>query len=151
MERFDQNIFGASAFEKRAREQFKKKADLLQAVGGDQTLNPNHPGIKKNRIYKPAAVLIPLIVRGDDASVLLTQRSEHLSSHSGQVAFPGGKVDQGESVEQAALRETREEVGLNSSEIELVGTFGTYYSGSGYSISPVLGGDTKRTSPNHKS
>ena len=108
-------------------------------MGGDHTLNPDHPGIKKERQFKPAAVLIPIIQRGERASVLLTQRTEHLSSHSGQVAFPGGKIDEGESPEEAALREADEEVGLKAGAIDLIGTFGTYYSGSGYSISPVLG------------
>ncbi len=108
-------------------------------MGGDQTLNPDHPRISENRTYKPAAVLIPVIQRGEQASVLLTQRTEHLSSHSGQVAFPGGKIDPGESPEQAALREADEEVGLRSDAVDLIGTFGTYYSGSGYSIAPVLG------------
>ena len=62
-----------------------------------------------------------------------------MSSHSGQVAFPGGKLDQGESDVEAALREADEEVGLLARDVEVLGTFGTYYSGSGYAIAPVVG------------
>ena len=133
------DIYGFDAFEARVLERFASRADVFSAIGGDQALNPNHPGITKGRNFKPAAVLIPVVNRGGEASILLTQRTEHLSSHSGQVAFPGGKIDPGESPEQAALREAHEEVGLAASQVDVIGTFGTYYSGSGYSIAPVVG------------
>ena len=133
------DIYGFEAFEKRVLERFASRADLFAAIGGDQALNPGHPGIVKERKFKPAAVLIPVIDRGGEATILLTQRTEHLSSHSGQVAFPGGKIDPGESPEAAALREAEEEVGLDRSQVDVIGTFGDYYSGSGYRISPVVG------------
>ncbi|MGI9364739.1 MAG: NUDIX hydrolase [Rhizobiaceae bacterium] len=133
------DLYSVSAFRRRLSERFESRADILAAVGGDQALNPDHPMMVKERQFKPAAVLIPVIDRDGDATILLTQRTEHLSSHSGQVAFPGGKIDPGESPEQAALREANEEVGLEMQQIELLGTFGTYFSGSGYSISPVVG------------
>jgi len=135
----DTALYSTSSFEKRLRQRFESRADILKATGGDLTLNPSHPNVNKERSYKDAAVLMAIIDRDDEASVLLTQRTEHLSSHSGQIAFPGGKLDQGESPEQAALREADEEVGLKQADIDLIGTFGTYYSGSGYAISPVVG------------
>ena len=87
------NIYGVDAFETRVLERFESRADILEATGGDQVLNPQHPMMVDGRVFKPAAVLFPVIDRGGDASILLTQRTEKLSSHSGQIALPGGKID----------------------------------------------------------
>ncbi|MEM8749498.1 MAG: CoA pyrophosphatase [Pseudomonadota bacterium] len=106
---------------------------------GDQRLNPDYEPEFATRTYKPAAVLFAVLDYQSHATVLLTQRSSALSSHSGQIAFPGGKIDDGETAEQAALREAEEEVGLDRSSVEVLGTLGPYFSGSGYVISPVLG------------
>lgn len=133
------DLYGFDAFEKRVLERFASRADLFAAIGGDHSLNPDHPMMHEGREFKPAAVLIPVIDRGGDATILLTQRTEHLSSHSGQVAFPGGKIDPGESPVEAALREADEEVGLDPSQIDVIGTFGPYFTGSGYCISSVVG------------
>ncbi len=85
-----------------------------------------------------AAVLIPLVMR-DEMTVLLTQRTAHLSTHSGQIAFPGGKVDASdESVVAAALREAQEEVGLEAQHIEVMGALPTYTTGSAYIVTPVV-------------
>ncbi len=131
--------YSASAFRARVEERFRSRADILAAIGGDMALNPDFKERVKVEDLKRAAVLIPVIDRGDEASVLLTQRTEHLSSHSGQVAFPGGKIDAGESEVEAALREADEEVGLKLGRIDVLGAFGPYYSGSGYHITPVVG------------
>ncbi len=133
------DIYGFEAFEKRVLERFASRADLFAAIGGDQSMNPDHPMFAAGLQFKPAAVLIPVIDRDGEATILLTQRTEHLSSHSGQVAFPGGKIDPGESPEEAALREAEEEVGLEPAQVDIIGTFGPYYTGSGYCISPVIG------------
>jgi 8-oxo-dGTP pyrophosphatase MutT (NUDIX family) len=89
---------------------------------------------------KPAAVLVPLIDRPAGLSMLLTLRSEALLKHSGQVAFPGGRVDETDAdVIEAALRETREEIGIEPSAIEVLGQMPQYRTGTGYVITPVVG------------
>jgi 8-oxo-dGTP pyrophosphatase MutT (NUDIX family) len=107
---------------------------------GDHTLNPDlHEMIAGNRL-RDAAVLIPVIEHGEAATVLLTQRAEKLRSHSGQVAFPGGRIDPTDaSAEDAALRETFEEVGLPARSVEVIGRMPDYVTGSGYRIVPVVG------------
>ncbi|MEP0943061.1 MAG: CoA pyrophosphatase [Rhizobiaceae bacterium] len=133
------DIYSVEAFEARVLERFASRADVLEATGGDQVLNPNHPMMVEERTFKPAAVLIPVIDRQGESTILLTQRTERLSSHSGQIALPGGKIDADETPVQAALREAHEEVGLAPELVDVLGTFGPYYSGSGYRVSPVVG------------
>lgn len=88
---------------------------------------------------KDAAVLIPIVDRGDEASVILTQRTHHLASHAGQIAFPGGKVDAEDlSAEMAALREADEEIGLKAEFVDIFGQMRPYISSTGYRIFPVL-------------
>ncbi len=87
---------------------------------------------------RPAAVLIGLIERPQGVTVLLTERATHLRSHSGQVAFPGGKIDPGEDAVEAALREADEEIGLSRKHIEPFAALDPYLSGSGYRIMPVV-------------
>ena len=87
---------------------------------------------------RPAAVLIP-VVDHREPTVLLTQRSAHLKEHSGQVAFPGGKIDATDaSPLDAALREAEEEVGLDRSFIDPIGYLGVYGTGFGFRILPTL-------------
>ena len=107
---------------------------------GDHTLNPDMHGMVAQNRLRDAAVLIPVVNRGAAATVLLTQRAAALRSHSGQVAFPGGRIDPTDtSAEHAALRETFEEIGLPAELIEVVGRMPDYVTGSGYRIVPVLG------------
>jgi 8-oxo-dGTP pyrophosphatase MutT (NUDIX family) len=89
--------------------------------------------------HRAAAVLIPITDRAEPG-VILTQRPTWLRSHAGQVAFPGGKVDDSdESSIFAALREAEEELNIPPARVEVIGVADTYYSGSGYSIAPVVG------------
>ena len=106
---------------------------------GDFIFNPEFKDWVFKKAVKPAAVLIPVVKRHDELTVLLTKRTEKLSSHSGQIAFAGGKVDEtDESVEAAARREANEEIGLEDSFVEVIGTMPEYFTGSGYRISPVV-------------
>ncbi|MET0295393.1 MAG: CoA pyrophosphatase, partial [Phenylobacterium sp.] len=86
-----------------------------------------------------AAVLVGLIEREQGLSVLLTRRADTLRSHTGQVALPGGRVDPGETVWEAALREAEEEVGLSREFVSLAGLLTPYRSGTNYLITPVVG------------
>ena len=87
---------------------------------------------------KPAAVLAPIVARETGLTVLLTLRASKMRSHSGQVAFPGGKIDPGETAEQSALREAQEEIGLAAEFIEPLGWLDTYITGTGYRIAPLV-------------
>lgn len=114
---------------------------LIDAPRGDHVINPgmtmSAEARTRNRL---AAVLIPIIAYDEGPRVLLTQRTEHLPSHAGQVAFPGGKVEaQDESPLAAALREAHEEVGLPPDRVEALGYLHPYQTMSGYRIIPVVG------------
>jgi 8-oxo-dGTP pyrophosphatase MutT (NUDIX family) len=85
-----------------------------------------------------AAVLVP-VIHGPVPGVLLTLRAATLSSHAGQVAFPGGRIDPGETPEQAALREAHEEIGLPANLVELTGRLPDHVTGTGYLVTPVVG------------
>lgn len=87
-----------------------------------------------------AAVLIPLIDRGDDLNVLLTLRADDLKHHPGQISFPGGSVEPGDrDAVAAALRETEEEIGLRREFIEIVGVLPDHVVITGYRVTPVVG------------
>lgn len=87
-----------------------------------------------------AAVLVPVVVRPDALSVLLTRRTEHLHHHPGQISFPGGREEADDlSPEMTALRETREEIGLGDQSIELLGRLPLYRTGTGFEVTPVVG------------
>lgn len=89
---------------------------------------------------RQAAVLIPLLQRGVDLTILLTQRSHELPQHRGQIAFPGGKIDPGDpTAESAAIRETEEEVGAAREKIEILGKLPLYQTGTGFIITPIIG------------
>jgi 8-oxo-dGTP pyrophosphatase MutT (NUDIX family) len=90
-----------------------------------------------DRSPREAAVLIALVMR-DQPTIILTQRTDTLSTHSGQIAFPGGKLDAGETASQAALREAHEEVGLESRYVQVLGCLPRYITGTAFHIIPVV-------------
>lgn len=107
---------------------------------GDHTFNPEIIGKFMEIERRPAAVLIPIVRHEPGATVLFTQRTDNLSSHPGQVAFPGGKIDETDiSAEAAAMREAEEEIGLRAQDVEIIGRAPEYLTGSGFHIAPVLG------------
>lgn len=87
---------------------------------------------------KPAAVLVCCVLHAQAPGILLTRRAAHLSTHAGQVSFPGGRMEPGESPEAAALREAAEEVGLDPRLPVLHGRLPRHTTGTGYVITPIL-------------
>jgi 8-oxo-dGTP pyrophosphatase MutT (NUDIX family) len=113
-------------------------AALRHATRGDHDLNPGWT--PPSAELRPAAVLVPLIERSEGMSVLLTQRTAHLSAHAGQISFPGGRVEAGDrDAIEAALRETEEEVGLPRDHVTVIGRLDTYVTGTGFEITPTVG------------
>lgn len=110
----------------------------LSPTRGDYDLNPDSQPQTK-RALAPAAVLLPIIAR-KEPSVLFTRRTPHLSRHAGQVSFPGGRVHEDDlSLVETALRETREETGIEPRFVSVAGFLDPYETGTGYAILPVVG------------
>ena len=87
-----------------------------------------------------AAVLVPLINRNSGITVLFTQRTTHLAEHAGQISFPGGRVEEGDaSMQDTALREAEEEIGLPRSQVDILGMLPDYYIATGFRVTPVVG------------
>ncbi len=111
-----------------------------ETVADGQALTPDWmPDIPFDRPPVPAAVLIALLRRPEGLSVLYTERSGDLRSHSGQIAFPGGKIDPTDAgPAAAALREANEEVALEPADARVIGFMPAYFTGSNYLITPVV-------------
>lgn len=88
----------------------------------------------------PAAVLVPIVLRQPELTVLLTQRTAHLRDHAGQVSFPGGRQEPtDETPAMTALREAREEVGLDPEQVEVLGKLAEFQTSTGFVVTPVVG------------
>jgi 8-oxo-dGTP pyrophosphatase MutT (NUDIX family) len=86
-----------------------------------------------------ASVLVPLVLR-DEMTVLLTQRTDHLNDHPGQISFPGGRAETSDADAVAtALREAHEEIGLEPFEVDVLGSLPTYTTSTGFVVTPVVG------------
>ncbi len=113
----------------------------IEPLNGDHVLNSdvkNTTGLVEN--IRPAAVLVPIVKYTNTLTVILTTRAEHLSSHAGQVAFPGGKVDKEDTnIIDTALRETEEEVGILRKNVEILGYLDSYQTATGFRILPIVG------------
>ena len=137
---------------RRVRERSARLASGLPVptapIGSDFSLSGVVPAPE---IWKPAAVLVPLVNRAEGLTVLLTQRTADMPSHAGQIAFPGGRRATGEDAVAAALRETEEEVGITRTFVDVVGAVDLYRTGTGFEITPIVGilspGFTVRADP----
>jgi 8-oxo-dGTP pyrophosphatase MutT (NUDIX family) len=109
-------------------------------VRSDWDLDPELKGdLAVMETPRPAAVLVPVVQR-ERLTVLLTQRTETLSRHAGQISFPGGRLDPDDPGPAAgALREAQEEIGLDPRSVEIIGYLDGYRTGTGYHITPVVG------------
>ena len=94
---------------------------------------------REERFLTPAAVLVPLVDRREGLTVLLTQRTDHLLHHGGQISFPGGRVEEHDTGPvETALRETEEEIGLERRHVEIIGFLDLYQTVTGFLITPVV-------------
>lgn len=140
-------LFDSSDFLARARAHLKQGwpddafDPCARPHNGDHRLNEPLPGEAAllPAPARPAAVLAAIVLRDDDAVLLLTQRAGSLRDHSGQVAFPGGKIEPGESPLDAALREAEEEIGLTRDKIEILGCLDLYQTSTGFRVFPLVG------------
>jgi len=138
---------------RRVRERSTRLASGLPVsqppVGSDFSLSGVVP-VPEN--WRPAAVLVPLVNRAPGVTVLLTQRTQDMPSHAGQISFPGGgrRADDADAA-ATAFRETEEEVGVARHFIDVVGAIDLYRTGTGFEITPVVGiltpGFTPRADP----
>lgn len=109
----------------------------LAAPPAEPLLEGDLPAIRGQATI-PAAVLIAITDR-PKPGVILTVRREHLRTHAGQIAFPGGRVDPGEDSVHAALREAREELALDPARVTVAGSLEAYRTVTGYAVTPVIG------------
>lgn len=115
------------------------RATLLKKLEG-KISSPDMKFPEKPAETRAAAVLIPFVDHEDEVTVILTQRSENLKDHPGQISFPGGSVDETDaSPAHTATRETFEELGIGSDKIEIIGGLDPFETGTGFYISPMLG------------
>ena len=104
--------------------------------GADTALGTAPAGVA----LRPASVLIPVIERDHELTVLFTRRTEHLQAHAGQISFPGGGAEPADSSPIAtALRETEEEIGLHPRHVEVLGSLADHPTVTGYRITPIVG------------
>lgn len=127
--------------DKRIERISQRLLDAPQAVDEMAHLTPDlYPETPNERPPVAAAVLIALVQRDEAYSILYTQRSTNLRSHSGQIAFPGGKIDSTDAdAAAAAVREAEEEVAMRGEDVEILGYLPTMFTGTNYLITPVVG------------
>ena len=116
------------------RRHFAGRLPAVETVYGDQDARQGAASLKA------ASVLVPIVARPDELTMLFTRRTAHLKAHSGQVSFPGGRAEARDaSPEATALRETHEEIGLGPERVELLGRLADYHTRTGFRVTPVVG------------
>ena len=121
---------------------FDMVVKALNRPGSDTSDFDLNPGtvLPEGRVLRQAGVLVVLAAGESGLEVILTKRSSHLKHHPGQIAFPGGKVDEGDmSPVAAALREAEEEIGLPRALVQVIGTMPTHETVTGFTVTPVFG------------
>jgi len=115
------------------RQRFASPRPFAPVTTGDGHL------FHRDRAVRDAAVLVPVVSHDDGLTVLFTRRTDHLHDHAGQISFPGGRAEGGESPRDTALRETAEEIGLDATRVEILGHLNEYTTVTGYRVTPVVG------------
>lgn len=115
--------------------------DLIRRrLAGDQPRASAHEAPSAADAPIAAAVLVPIVRRPSGLTMLLTRRTAHLRDHAGQISFPGGRCEPVDASPQAtALRESREEVGIEPDQVEVLATLPDYFTSTGFRITPVVG------------
>jgi 8-oxo-dGTP pyrophosphatase MutT (NUDIX family) len=122
-----------------AEERLRAALNRPARPSSDFDLNPGI-SLPPGRVLRPAAVLLAVWLRPEGARLILTKRASHLKHHPGQIALPGGKVDQGDDgVIGTALRESAEEVALPPALVDIAGTLPAHETVTGFSVTPVVG------------
>ncbi|WP_237153197.1 NUDIX hydrolase [Oryzibacter oryziterrae] len=118
---------------------FDPEGRALRLHAGDHVTDPSLVDLVDMTALKDAAVLLGLFESEEGLRLILTRRTDHLRSHAGQVALPGGRIDAGDaSPLAAALREADEEIGLDPAAVEPLGMLSPYVTNSGYRVFPVV-------------
>ncbi len=118
---------------------------ITQKLFSAQQNNPDSDGyaeipVKPDTVLRCAAVLVPLTLYKDEWQILYTRRTDRVESHKGQVSFPGGACDEGETTpEQTALREAEEEIGMRSEDVKVLGRLSQLITISSFRVSPIVG------------
>jgi 8-oxo-dGTP pyrophosphatase MutT (NUDIX family) len=106
---------------------------------GDHDLNPAGAPFQHTK-FTPAAVLVPIVVREEGPTVILTRRATHLAKHAGQISFPGGRAETSDrTAVETALRESEEEIALEPGLVNVIGALNTYITVTRYSVTPIVG------------
>lgn len=106
----------------------------VEMLYGDQGMDAERAAARR-----AASVLVPIVSRPEELTVLFTRRTAHLKNHSGQIAFPGGGAEAGDPhAEATALREAREEIGLDPARVELLGRLSDYHTRTDFRVTPVV-------------
>ena len=115
------------------RRRFASGHEPEGAVYGDQGVLARPAG------RRPAAVLVPIVLRAEELTLLLTRRTAHLKDHSGQISFPGGRAEPADAgPEGTALREAHEEIGLAPARVEVLGRLSEYHTRTDFRVTPVV-------------